>query len=95
MHNLGFSVVCRHPVFLMMDKLTDGVRKLKSSVTGHTNNEVKTYNYFWKNTAVESMQPIFSILSISKSKFYVQFHSQGHIETGPQHCHLWDSNPQR
>ena len=23
------------------------------------------------------------------------FNSQGHIGTGPQNCHLWDSNPQR
>ena len=27
--------------------------------------------------------------------FYVPFNSQGHIGTGPQNCHLWDSNPQR
>ena len=35
--------------------------------------------------------------SKSKSKlgFNVPFNSQGHIGTGPQHCHLWDSNPQR
>ena len=26
---------------------------------------------------------------------YVPFNSQGHIGTGPQNCHLWDSNPQR
>ena len=34
---------------------------------------------------------------IQKSKlgFYVPFNSQGHIGTGPQNCHLWDSNPQR
>ena len=35
--------------------------------------------------------------SVPKSKlgFNVPFNSQGHIGTGPQHCHLWDSNPQR
>ena len=35
--------------------------------------------------------------SKSKSKlgFNVPFNSQGHIGTGSQHCHLWDSNPQR
>ena len=30
-----------------------------------------------------------------KLGFYVPFNSQGHIGTGPQNCHLWDSNPQR
>ena len=34
-------------------------------------------------------------LSHSKLGFYILFNSQGHIGTGPQHCHLWDSNPQR
>ena len=33
--------------------------------------------------------------SKSKLGFYVPFNSQGHIGTGPQNCHLWDSNPQR
>ena len=33
--------------------------------------------------------------STSKLGFYVPFNSQGHIGTGPQHCHLWDSDPQR
>ena len=31
----------------------------------------------------------------SKLGFYVPFNSQSHIGTGPQNCHLWDSNPQR
>ena len=31
----------------------------------------------------------------SKLGFYVPFNSQGDIGTGPQNCHLWDSNPQR
>ena len=31
----------------------------------------------------------------SKLEFYVPFNSQGHIGTGPQHCHLWESNPPR
>ena len=31
----------------------------------------------------------------SKLGFNIPFNSQGHIGTGPQHCHLWDSNPQR
>ena len=31
----------------------------------------------------------------SKLGFYVPFNSKGHIGTGPQNCHLWDSNPQR
>ena len=30
----------------------------------------------------------------SKLGFFVPFDSQGHIGTGPQHCHLWDSNSQ-
>ena len=30
-----------------------------------------------------------------KLGFNVPFNSQGHIGTGPQHCHLWDSNSQR
>ena len=33
--------------------------------------------------------------SKSKLEFNVPFNSQGHIGTGPQHCHLWDSNLQR
>ena len=39
----------------------------------------------------------FQLLQKSKSKlgFYVLFNSQGHIGTGPQNCHLWDSNPHR
>ena len=36
-----------------------------------------------------------STKSKSKLGFYVPFNSQGHIGTGPQNCHLWDSNPQR
>ena len=36
-----------------------------------------------------------SLSSKSKLGFYVPFNSQGHIGTGPQNCHLWDSNPQR
>ena len=35
-----------------------------------------------------------AMLSESKLGFNVPFNSQGHIGTGPQHCHLWDSNPQ-
>ena len=37
------------------------------------------------------------VIACTKSKlgFYVPFNSQGHIGTGPQNCHLWDSNPQR
>ena len=31
----------------------------------------------------------------SKLGFYVPFNSQGLFGTGPQNCHLWDSNPQR
>ena len=31
----------------------------------------------------------------SKLGFYIPFNSQGHIGTGPQHCHLWDSKPTR
>ena len=31
----------------------------------------------------------------SKLGFYVPFNSQGHIGTGPENCHLWDSNSQR
>ena len=27
---------------------------------------------------------------ITKFRFYVPFNSQGHIGTGPQHCHLWE-----
>ena len=33
--------------------------------------------------------------SKSKLGLYVPFNSQSHIGTSPQHCHLWDSNPQR
>ena len=33
--------------------------------------------------------------AVSKLGFYVPFNSQGHIGTGPQNCHLWDSNSQR
>ena len=33
--------------------------------------------------------------SKSKLGFYVPFNSRGHIERGPQHCHLWGSKPQR
>ena len=38
---------------------------------------------------------LFLIGQRSKLGFYVPFNSQGHIGTGPQNCHLWDSNPQR
>ena len=31
----------------------------------------------------------------AKVGIYVPFNSQGHIASGPEHCHLWDSNPQR
>ena len=33
--------------------------------------------------------------SKSKFRFYVPFNSQGHIGKGPQHSHLWESNPHR
>ena len=33
--------------------------------------------------------------SISKLRVYIPFNIQGHIGTGLQHCHLWDSNPER
>ena len=36
-----------------------------------------------------------TVAAKSKLGFNVPFNSQGHIGTGPQHCHLWDSNPQR
>ena len=49
-----------------------------------------------KNTYPE-YNPSDFITGLTKSKlgFYVPFNSQGHIGTGPQNCHLWDSNPQR
>ena len=31
----------------------------------------------------------------SKLGFYIPSNSQGHIGTGSQHCHLWESNPHR
>ena len=31
----------------------------------------------------------------SQPGFHIPFNSQGHIGTGPQHCHLWESNPHR
>ena len=31
----------------------------------------------------------------SKFGFYVLFNSQDHIGTGPQNCHLWNSNQQK
>ena len=34
-------------------------------------------------------------VAFTKLGFYVPFNSQDHIGTGPQNCHLWDSNPQR
>ena len=45
----------------------------------------------------DSMYVRFGGIRNTKSKlgFYVPFNSQGHIGTGPQNCHLWDSNPQR
>ena len=35
------------------------------------------------------------IINIRKSEsgFYIPFNSQGHIGTGPQHCHLWGLKP--
>ena len=45
---------------------------------------------------IESVTVKFILLTqITKLGFYVPFNSQGHIGTGPQNCHLWDSNPQR
>ena len=38
---------------------------------------------------------LYFLLLQTKLGFYVPFNSQGHIGTGPQNCHLWDSNPQR
>ena len=31
----------------------------------------------------------------SKLVFYILLNSQGHMGTGPQNCHLWESNPHR
>ena len=28
-------------------------------------------------------------------RFYILFNSQDHTEAGPQHCHLWKSNPHK
>ena len=44
---------------------------------------------------IYSQSCVTSRWSKSKLGFNVPFNSQGHIGTGPQHCHLWDSNPQR
>ena len=38
------------------------------------------------------MQYLHVLQPKSKLGFNVPFNSQGHIGTGPQHCHLWDSN---
>ena len=38
---------------------------------------------------------LYTFLSKSKLEFCVPFNSQGHVGTGPQHYHLWDSNPHR
>ena len=47
---------------------------------------IERNKYYWPINLV--------ILVKSKLGFYVPFNSQGHIGTGPQNCHLWDSNPQ-
>ena len=52
------------------------------------NSKIQNGRHFWGGE---------NFWKIAKSKlgFYVPFNSQGHIGTGPQNCHLWDSNPQR
>ena len=51
----------------------------------------RQYNFLNKKSRYIKLQ----YLTKSKLGFYVPFNSQGHIGTGPQNCHLWDSNPQR
>ena len=53
----------------------------------------KTFTKLY-NSGVSSILD-YGAKSKSKLGFNVPFNSQGHIGTGPQHCHLWDSNPQR
>ena len=65
-----------------------------------SNDPIKQYNKYDVLSDSDSEMsveesPITSSQGRTKLGFYVQFNSQGHIMTGPQNCHLWDSNPQR
>ena len=61
----------------------------------NTSNSVNTDGnnvvYFAANQTTTNQRAV----QRSKLGFYVPFNSQGHIGTGRQNCHLWDSNPQR
>ena len=64
----------------------------RQSMAHHPEHKPKQYLGFNTNECETS-----SNICMTKSKlgFYVPFNSQGHIGTGPQNCHLWDSNPHR
>ena len=54
------------------------------------------FKLLWCTTTSEKSDAIEELTKLgSKLGFYVPFNSQGHIGTGLQNCHLWDSNPQR
>ena len=50
--------------------------------------QVQSICHLWElnPTRVESLRQRLSL------QFHIRFNSQGHIETVPQHCHLWESN---
>ena len=56
----------------------------------------KLVRYVFPQSFSVVLKPAVSLCEQKKKLgFYVPFNSQGHIGTGPQNCHLWDSNPQR
>ena len=77
-----------------LDRVESDIAMLKSDVSGLTSSQRKVMFNCYRDVSNLSQQ-LESKGQRSKLGFYVPFNSQGHIGTGPQNCHLWDSNPQR
>ena len=51
--------------------------------------------YFKLPLHLQSVLSYFKHCTKSSVMFYIPFNSQGHVGTGPQLCHLWESNLHR
>ena len=74
--------------FRELELLKNGVNQIKTQDVSGSEAGMKE-NLGQQRSKLETSR------SKSKLVIYVPFNSQGHIGTGPQNCHLWDSNPQR
>ena len=97
---VGVACVCATALFVVcvgggiwINHLKDQTMQGNSDTEGGTDSTEKK-----SESGFEVRKNPISFVVFSKSKiqgFFVPFNSQGHIATGPQHCHLWESNPHK